>query len=367
MSKQARLDEQTVRERDPRRLSQTSQVSRPEAVRRLIDVQSSKRSPLGLADTDAITVQYPPPDLLGAIYALESVSGFGPVKFRSLHQAAIDPQTAVEQPDILPLTGKRGAQLKIALNKLTPSDLTKFNAQAVEQIERAKNCGASILTHYDSAYPSRVYNSNNPVPVIYVRGNNSVWANSGTVAVVGSRKTRDPYAAYGRMFALAATRLGLTIVSGFAIGSDSIGHAAARESNGQTVCVMPCGVDLLFPPENRELWNQLLQYPNAAFVSEFRFGLRASALTLRKRNKLIAAYSAGVLVAQSSKTGGAMNAYRFAREQRKAIATFRSDGTVDTTGNAEITNDFSARAETFDLKNKNGQFDSWLQTLSSST
>ena len=332
-----------------------------------IGVQSSGQSQLGPADTGMIADQYPPPDLLGAIYALESVSGFGPVKFRALHQAAIDPQTAVQQPDLLPLPGNRGVQLKTAISRLTPSDLAKFDAQAAEQIERAKKCGASILTHYDSAYPSRVYNSNNPVPVIYVRGSSSVWTNSGTVAVVGSRKTRDPYATYGRMFALAATELGLTIVSGFAIGSDSIGHAAARESNGRTVCVMPCGVDLLFPPENRELWNQMLQYPNAAFVSEFRFGLRASALTLRKRNKLIAAYSAGVLVAQSSKTGGAMNAYRFAREQRKAIATFRSDGTDDTTGNAEITNDFSAGTETFDLKNKSDQFDSWLRTLSFST
>ena len=332
-----------------------------------ITAQISSRSQLDIAGTGVVADQYPPSDLLGAIYALESVSGFGPVKFRVVHQAAIDPQAAVQQPDLLPLTGKRGIQLKTAISKLTPSDLAKFNAQAAEQIERAKECGASILTHYDSAYPSRVYNSNNPVPVLYVQGNNSVWANSDSVAVVGSRKTRDPYAACGRMFALSATRLGLTIVSGFAKGSDSIGHAAAHESNGRTVCVMPCGVDLLFPPENRGLWNQLLRYPNAAFVSEFRFGLRASALTLRKRNKLIAAFSAGVLVVQSSKTGGAMNAYRFAREQPKAIATFRSDGTDDTTGNAEITNDRSVRTQTFDPKSENSQFDSWLRTLSNST
>ena len=328
-----------------------------------IATQSSSRSPLDLARMGVVADQYPPSDLLGAIYALESVSGFGPVKFRALHQAAIDPQTAVQQPDLLPLTGNRGIQLKAAIGKLTPSDLTKFDAKAIEQIKRAKECGASILTHYDSAYPSRVYDSNNPVPVLYVRGNNSVWVNSGSVAVVGSRKTRDPYAACARMFALAATKLGLTIVSGFAIGSDSIGHAATRESNGRTVCVMPCGVDLLFPPENRDLWNQLLQYPNAAFVSEFCFGLRASALTLRKRNKLIAAFSAGVLVAQSSKTGGAMNAYRSAREQRKPIATFRSDGTDDTAGNMEITNDCGARSQTFDLKIENSQFDSWLRSL----
>lgn len=332
-----------------------------------IATQSSGRSQLDIAGKGVVADQYPPSDLLGAIYALESVPGFGPVKFRALHQAAINPQTAVQQPDLLPLTGNRGIQLKAAISKLTPSDLARFEAQAAEQIERTKECGASILTHYESGYPSRVYNSNNPVPALYVQGNSSVWANSAAVAVVGSRKTRDPYAACARMFALAATRLGLTIASGFAKGSDSIGHAAAHESNGRTVCVMPCGVDPLFPPENRDLWNQLLRYPNAAFVNEFRFGLRASALTLRKQNKLIAAFSAGVLVVQSSKTGGAMNAYRFAREQRKAIATFRSDGTDDTTGNAKITSNRSARTQTFDPKSENSQFDSWLRTLSNST
>ena len=107
-------------------------------------------------------------------------------------------------------------------------------------------------------------------------------------------------------------------MSGFAVGADSIGHRAARDASGRTVCVMPCGLDNLFPPENRTLWEELLDYPGAAFVSEFGFGRRASALLLRKRNKLIAAFSQGVLVAQSSYGGGAMNAYRFAREQKKA-------------------------------------------------
>ena len=85
-----------------------------------IATQSSSRSPLDLARMGVVADQYPPSDLLGAIYALESVSGFGPVKFRALHQAAIDPQTAVQQPDLLPLTGNRGIQLKAAIGKLTP-------------------------------------------------------------------------------------------------------------------------------------------------------------------------------------------------------------------------------------------------------
>lgn len=309
----------------------------------------------------AVSKQNPSPDLLGALYALEDVNGFGPVKFREMHQAGVDPRDAVRKPELLPLKGKAGVKIQAGIDGLTPSDLVKFEAQAAEQLERAGKCGACMLTHFGPDYPSSVYNSNHPVPVLYVRGNHPVRSHSAAVAVVGSRNTREPYAAGGQKFAYAAARLGFTVVSGFARGADAIGHAAARDGGGRTICVMPCGVDLLYPPGNKTLWNRLLQYPGAAFVSEFRFGQQALPRTLAKRNKLIAAYSAGVMVVQSSKTGGAMHAYRFARNQGKPIATFRDDGTDDTTGNKEIS---EANAETLDLTKGDNQFESWLRTLS---
>ena len=120
--------------------------------------------------------------------------------------------------------------------------------RAIEQLERASSCAASILVHSDPDYPRRVYESNNPVPVLYVRGDPNIWQGSGSVAVVGSRLTRDPYASCARNFAAIAARMGMIIVSGFAIGADSIGHKAARDVGGRTICVMPCGLDQVFPP-----------------------------------------------------------------------------------------------------------------------
>ena len=88
----------------------------------------------------------------------------------------------------------------------------------------------------------------------------------------------------------------------------------------------------MFPPENRKLWRQLVDSGRAVFLSEFAFGRRAGSLTLRKRNKLIVAVSRGVLVGQTGKSGGAMNAFRFGLEQKKPIATFEPDGTVKPLG-----------------------------------
>lgn len=305
-------------------------------------------------------------DHLGAIYALESVTGFGPIKFREMHRAGITPQIAVEQPERIPISGSRGEKLRTAISNLAQSDIARFKTQAERQLERAKQLGATILTHYDSDYPERVYYSNNPVPVLYVRGSVSIWSDSCAVAVVGSRKTRDPYATSAQKFTSTAARRSFVVVSGFAVGADSIGHSAACDAHGRTLCVMPCGVDLIFPPENRPLWYRLQAYADAAFVSEFRFGRRASSLSLRKRNKLIVSFAEGVLVAQSGIKGGAMNAYRFGKEQKKPIATFYSDGNDDVSGNSAIIHDSNANVTTFNLSRNLMQFNSWLNLLSSS-
>ena len=309
----------------------------------------------------AYSARRPTADKLGALYALERVSGFGPMKFREMHDAGVDPREA--RPHLLPFTGRTGDKLRSAIRALSPAGIVAGRSRAEEQIKRAENCSATILVHGDAEYPERVYASNNPVPVLHVRGDPAIWATGGSVAVVGSRNTRDPYASSARQFATIAARKGLVVVSGFAVGADSIGHIAARDVDGSTVCVMPCGLDKVFPPENRNLWEELLAYSGAAFVSEFGFGQRASSLSLRKRNKLIVAFAQGVLVAQSAADGGAMNAYRFGREQKKPVATFKPDGSKDTTGNAVIGEDTRTGGCTFELIVGESQYETWLDGL----
>ena len=306
----------------------------------------------------------PTVDTLAALYVLERVSGFGPIKFRQMHEARVDPQEAVRSPNLLRFGGRTGEKLRSAIQNLSDADRSSARSRAKEQLGRAKESAAMILVHGDPRYPARVYESNNPVPVLYVRGDPAVWASGESVAVVGSRNTREPYASSARTFAMTAAGKGKAIVSGFAMGADSISHVAARDVNGRTICVMPCGVDKVFPPENQDLWDDLLAYSGATFVSEFSFGQRASSLLLRKRNKLIVAFSQGVLVAQSASDGGAMNAYRFAREQRKPVASFTSDGQKDTAGNVLIGQDPRTGGVLFECAADRTQYETWLDRLS---
>ncbi len=361
---ETRLDELTVKELDRWRRSRRPQLSRSDAVRTLVEEKLCGKHLERQGLPCPVAGDHPTADRLAALYVLERVSGFGPVKFREMHEAQVDPQEAVRSPNLLPFRGRTGEKIRATIRDLSSADVSSARERADEQLRRATESTAAILVHGDPRYPMRVYESNNPVPVLYVRGDPAVWLSGGSVAVVGSRNTREPYASSARSFAATAARKGKVVVSGFAVGADSIGHMTAHEVDGRTICVMPCGVDKVFPPENRNLWDELLTYAGATFVSEFGFGQRASSLRLRKRNKLIVAFAQGVLVAQSASDGGAMNAYRFGREQRKPVATFRSDGHEDTSGNTLIGQDPKTGGVVFEPAADPTQYELWLDRLS---
>ncbi|MXX18161.1 MAG: hypothetical protein F4X03_12980 [Dehalococcoidia bacterium] len=306
-------------------------------------------------------------DDLTALYRLESIRGFGPQKFKQLAVAGVSCTEVVADPARLPFRGRIGQSIDAQLRAQTDADVATIRGRAVRQILAAMRHEARIVTYPSGSYPQHLFESNNAVPALFVRGNTDVLGIHTAVACVGSRQIRPPYDELHSEFARRASGQGFVIVSGFALGADSIGHRAALESGGATICVMPGGLDRPFPPENRQLWDDLLRYPNACFVSEFAFGLRAAALTLRKRNKLIAAFSSGVLVSQTARSGGAMNAVRFAVEQRKPISTFAPDSSGATDGNEAVANLEGADITVFNLEKNRAEWDSWIARLSSST
>lgn len=317
-------------------------------------------------------------DEFASVLLLDTVRGFGPQKFKELHEASLRPIDVLLEPQRLPTAGKRGQGFRDWIAALGGDVREQARARAVRQIARAHALGVGILTHQHDVYPPSVYASNNPVPYLYVLGDPGLLVNQNSVACVGSREIATPYAERHQAFATNAAA-GRAIVSGFAVGADAIGHRAAHDSGAATILVMPCGLDRPFPPENRELWKELKDYQGAVAVSEFALGTPAATLTLRKRNKLIVALASGVLVSQSSATGGAMNAYRFAMEQRKAVATFASDGTQRTSGNeliaqagrasqATLTDESNHVAAVFPADHDDpAAWNAWLRELSSST
>lgn len=300
-------------------------------------------------------------------HLLNSVRGVGPVAAAAVHSAGLTAAEVLEDPSRFPLKGKRAASIVNSIGALTRHEREDSLRFAESQLQRSADCGVTIIGYEDADYPPLVRDSNNPIPILWARGNLSILRSRRAIACVGSRGIRKPYSDLQEAFVETAVQEDFVIVSGFATGADSIGHERALQGGGKTICVMPCGADRVFPPENGDLWHELLDSGRAVFVSEFALGRWAERLTLRKRNKLIVAASQGVLVAQSSRSGGAMNAFRAGLDQKKPIATFDPDGTDETSGNEEIRSASGRGTSAFPVTPAAEEYRQWLTALSSST
>jgi DNA protecting protein DprA len=304
---------------------------------------------------------------LGAVLLLSNrVRFLGPQKIRDLYRSGTAASELIADPTRLTLRSSRLQDFQNQIRALGPEALKAAMVTAEGLVQEAERLQGSLISYGSRWYPDQLWRSNYAIPLLHARGNVEVLKESRTVACVGSRTTRGLYASLHQQLAEQAARKGMVIVSGFALGADTIGHAAAERVGGKTVGVMAGGLARPFPPENKELWNRLLSYPGAAFVSEAGWGRRADALTLRKRNKLIVALSAGVFVSQSAADGGAMNAYRFALENKKPVATIAADGSPSTTGNALMETDRD-HVTAISPEDASSGWDRWLGRLGSST
>lgn len=311
------------------------------------------------------------PDALAASLVFVRLTHFGPVKARELYRSGRTPEDVIRNPDALTIGGSRIPAFRAQLAAIDDRAWSDARRNAEKQIADARKFSGNILLYSSSEYPDLLMRSNYPVPILYLRGSLDALDGASAVACVGSRGIREPYRSLHDGFARTASSAGFTIVSGFALGADTVGHQAALDAGGRTIGVLAGGLDRPFPPENRALWERMLSFSAAVFVSESPFGARTSALTLRRRNKLIVALSQGVLVSQSATSGGAMNAWRFALDDHKPVATFAGDGRSDSSGNEQIGlpsgNELiglrSGNGTTFALSPSPGTYRTWLHQL----
>ena len=330
--------------------------------------QSSKRAPqkdlesITPAVEAAVGIRH---EELATLMRLDSLKGLGPQRFKILFEANVEPDVVLDRPESLPLPGRLGASIRRQIEDASEGDLELARDRAARQIAIAHQNGGHILTYWSKHYPRNLFRSNNPIPILYARGNFDILLNRRTVAFVGSRQISDKYALLHREFAKVASRSGWAVVSGFAQGADTIGHLAALECKGSTICVMPSGLDRPFPPENLTLWHELLESESAVMISEFPFGTGSNRLNLQKRNKTIVAASLGVVISQTSVKGGAMNAFRAAVEQRKPVATFEpsSSEAEDTGGNYVIAQERKIPTTQFALHQSPVRWKQWLEQL----
>ena len=160
--------------------------------------------------------------------------------------------------------------------------------------------------------------------VIYVWGNLTP-KDKNAVAMVGSRMTTHYGIETARTLAYQLAYTGVTVVSGGARGIDTAAHQGALSGKGRTIAVLGTGINLIFPPENAELFERIAA--NGAVITQFPFNRPADKQSFPIRNRIVAGMTLGTVVVEANLTSGALITANFATEYGRQV--FAVPGRID--------------------------------------
>lgn len=239
--------------------------------------------------------------------AWSQVDRVGPVLLRRLQQhfgslADAWKATASQLQQVEGFGSQMVAAVTAARSQINPE-------QFLEQ-HSAKN--PSFWTLADADYPRLLLEIPSPPPVLYYRGVVQLQENQGIkpmVSIVGTREPTDYGKRWTHKISTALAKHGFTVVSGMAAGIDTQAHRGCLEAGGRTLAILGTGVDLIYPPQNRNLYEQIQQ--QGLVLSEYPAGTRANRVHFPQRNRIIAGLSRAVLVMEApSKSGALITAYQ---------------------------------------------------------
>ncbi len=254
-----------------------------------------------------------------AFLVLNALPNIGPINLRRLLDEFDDNPRAVLSAQASALERVKGVGPKISCSVTAWTE--KVNLEGEEKrLSRAK---AKFVTCRDENYPALLRELYDPPIGLYQRGDYTFTRPA--LAMVGSRKTTLYGQKVAHTLAKELTQAGFCITSGLARGIDTAAHEGALAGGGPTVGVLGTGMDIIYPPENLDLYRQVAR--NGAVVSEFPFGRRANRQSFAMRNRIVAGMSVGVIVIESDKAGGSMITARFAGEQGRQL--FAVPGRID--------------------------------------
>jgi DNA processing protein len=241
---------------------------------------------------------------------LKAVPGIGNVVFRRLLELCDTPEAALTASP-RSLSGIRGITPAV-IDGITSGSWRRF---AEDECRRLEAGGARLVTFTSSNYPKSLFEIPDPPPFLYVKG--ELRSSELSIAIVGSRRATS----YGLMttgnLAGALAGHGVCIVSGMARGVDTAAHRGALLAGGRSIGVLGCGIDKIYPPENKKLFEEMAQ--KGCLVSEFSLGTLPLAENFPRRNRIISGLSRGVLVVEAAEKSGSLITAQYALEHGRDV------------------------------------------------
>jgi DNA processing protein len=254
-----------------------------------------------------------------ALVALNLVEGVGPVRVRQLLEHFGD------APAILKASKQQLLQVR-GIGEDTARNISGWekSVDLAGELKRISDFGCHVLTQADENYPALLREIYDPPIVLYVKGALTA-KDKNAVAMVGSRMTTHYGIEVARKLAYQLAYVGVTVVSGGARGIDTAAHQGALTGKGRTVAVLGTGINIVFPPENNELFERIAA--NGAVITQFPFNRTADKQSFPIRNRIVAGMTLGTVVVEANLTSGALITANMAVEAGRQI--FAVPGRID--------------------------------------
>jgi len=246
-----------------------------------------------------------------ALLGLYSIPSIGPARMRSLIAAFGSPE-AVLDASASQLMGVEGVEKKTAM-KINGGPNDKF---IKTQLLKLQEYDVTLLSYWDESYPELLKKIYDPPAFLFFKGNLKAF-NMPAIGIVGARTPSEYGKRITERFAEELCQQGLSVISGFARGIDTISHRAVLKNGGITIAVLGNGLDWIYPAENRSFINQM--YENGAIISEYAMGAKPDAVNFPKRNRIISGLSLGVLLTEAGAKSGALITALYALEQNREV------------------------------------------------
>ncbi len=254
-----------------------------------------------------------------ALIALNLIEHVGPVRARLLLEHFGD------APKIL--AASKSALLRVRnIGDETAEAIVHWEktVDLASELKRISESGCRVLIQSDDEYPALLREIYDPPMVLYVKGGLTA-KDKNAMAMVGSRMTTHYGVEAARKLAYQLAYVGVTVVSGGARGIDTASHQGALAAKGRTVVVLGTGINIVFPPENRELFERAAA--NGAVITQFPFNRNGDKQSFAIRNRIIAGMTLGTVVVEADLNSGALITSNFATEYGRQV--FAVPGRID--------------------------------------
>ncbi|PDS50081.1 DNA processing protein DprA [Rhizobium anhuiense] len=246
------------------------------------------------------------------ILTLTALRGIGPATAERLAERFSILDAIVEAE---PAKLRSVVSAAIAQSLHEPTAIFHAGEKAQRVLDEADRRGVRVLSIFDTDYPDALRSLSDRPPILFVKGK---LPPRRSVACIGTREPSEFGEIVSDKIVEALVGSKWAIVSGLAIGVDTLSHQAALRHDGQTIAVMAGGLDGIYPKQNAKLANEILE-KGGALVSEQPFGVPPSPRNLVQRDRLQSGLSIATFVMQTDIKGGSMHTVRFTLQQNRLL------------------------------------------------